>query len=219
MGTVVVFGPTSAGGLELCRLLNEGGDQVIAVARPASDLSKLAPIGVEIRTADVMQVDQITKALKGVETSATIVSFLGGRRAVDALGNSNVIGVAEASNISRFVLVTRIGCGNSKSTRSFLSRLLSGGCARAKTKAEKRLQRSDLNWTIIRPGKPKLRRPTHEAILVENPKAKGIINREDLAQLVWRVLRNRETFGHVYTAVDSKRATTADQSELVEASV
>lgn len=219
MGTVVVFGPTSVGGLELCRLLNDGGDHVIAVARPASDLSKLAPIGVEIRTADVMQMDQIATALGDLDPSSTIVSFLGGRRAVDGLGNSNVIGVAEASNLLRFVLVTQIGCGNSKSTKPFLLRLFSGGCARAKTKAEKRLQRSELNWTIIRPGKPKLRKPTHEAILVENPHVKGVINGQDLAQLVLRVLKNRETVGHIYAAVDSKRATTADQSELVEVAV
>lgn len=219
MGKAVVFGPTSAGGLELCRLLNDAGTHVIAIARPASDLSKLAPIGVEIRTADVMHADQVSKALSGLDASATIVSFLGGRRAVDRVGNRNVIGVAEASNISQFVLVTQIGCGNSKSTRSFLSRLLSGGCARAKTKAEKRLQRSDLNWTIIRPGKAKLRKPTHDAILVENPKVKGLINQQDLAYLVQRVLGNRETFGHIYAAVDSKRATTADDSELVEVAV
>jgi len=219
MGTVVVFGPTSVGGLELCRLLNGSGEHVIAVARPASDLSKLAPIGVEIRTADVMQVDQITKALGDLDSSSTIVSFLGGRRAVDAIGNSNVIGAAEASNMSRFVLVTQIGCGNSKSTKPFLLRLFSGGCARAKTKAEKRLQKSELNWTIIRPGKQKIRKPTNEAILVENPKVKGVINQQDLAELVLRVLKNRETVGHIYAAVDSKRATTADQSELVEVAV
>ena len=219
MGTFVVFGPTSVGGLELCRLLNDRGDQVIAVARPASDLSKLAPLGVEIRTADVMQVDQVSKALAGLDASATIISFLGGRRAVDAAGNGNVITVAEASNLSRFVLVTQIGCGNSKSTKPFLWRLLTGGCARAKTRAEKRLQRSDLNWTIVRSGKPKLRKPTRQAILVENPKVKGLINQEDLADLVLRVLGSRETIGHIYAAVDPQRATTIDQSELVEVAV
>ena len=76
--TVLVFGATSEGGLELCRRLSGDGVRVLAGVRGGSDHMKLTALGVECREADAMESDQVLNAMQDLGEELTIVSFLGG---------------------------------------------------------------------------------------------------------------------------------------------
>jgi hypothetical protein len=65
----------------------------------------------------------------------------------------------------------------------------------------------------------KQRKPTTHGILVENTKAMGKITRADLASLIYRVIGNNDTAGHIYAAVDTKWAKAKDDSDLIEIAV
>lgn len=57
-------------------------------------------------------------------------------------------------------------------------------------------------WTIVRPGGLKSDPATGTAILTENTKAAGVINRADVADLVVQALNSPNTFRKILTAVD-----------------
>lgn len=59
----------------------------------------------------------------------------------------------------------------------------------AKNKAERDLRMyTNLDWTIIRPGGLKSEPATGKAILTDDKKASGVINRADVAALVIKAL-------------------------------
>lgn len=75
---------------------------------------------------------------------------------------------------------------------------------KAKTLAENMLLKYYTNseWTIIRPGGLKSDDATGRAVLTENTKAAGVINRADVADLAVQALNSRKTIRKILTAVD-----------------
>lgn len=75
---------------------------------------------------------------------------------------------------------------------------------KAKTLAENMLLKYYTNseWTIIRPGGLKSDDATGKAVLTENTKAAGVINRADVADLAVQALNSRNAIRKILTAVD-----------------
>ena len=146
-----------------------------------------------------------------------MVSTLGGRapdgRYVDDEGNINVIDEAANREVGRFVLVTSIGCGDMAPYRSERTIAAFGAAVDAKTRAEEHLRRVIPAATIIRPGG--LRSDAgrrSRGILTRDPQMHGFINREDVAELIARVLGDPTTLGQTFAAVDADTARTVNQS-------
>lgn len=57
-------------------------------------------------------------------------------------------------------------------------------------------------WTIIRPGGLRNGEASHTAILTEDTRAAGMINREDVAELVVQALNSPKTIRKILTALD-----------------
>jgi len=222
--TVLVFGATSEGGLELCRRLRGDGVRVLAGVRAGSGHLKLEALGVECREADAMESDQVLNSMRDLGEELTIVSFLGGlpsrkSAAVDSQGNINVIDAATAVQARRFVLVTSVGCNESYKALVWVPRIILRHTIREKSKAETYLKNSGLAWTIIRPGRlTSLRRqPTGRGILIEHALAAGPITRVDLGELVYRAVNNDKAIGKTYTASDQRHARILGDVEVVQA--
>jgi len=136
-----------------------------------------------------------------------VISTLGGGaddKRVDYEGNNNVIEAAGILGVTRVVLVTSIGCGDSKdaippSAYDVLKEALA-----AKTRAENVLVKyyTNTNWTIIRPGGLKSEPKTGSAILTEDNAVVGSIHREDVADLVVKSLTSPNTMRKILGAVD-----------------
>lgn len=75
---------------------------------------------------------------------------------------------------------------------------------KAKTLAENMLLKYYTNseWTIIRPGGLKSDAATGTAVLTEDTKAAGVINRADVANLAVQALNSPSTVRKILTAVD-----------------
>ena len=212
--TVIVFGATSAGGLELCRRLRGDQVRVVAGVRAGSNRSNLEALGVECREADALEPEQLLNAMRALGEQPTVVSLLGGMpnkksSVVDSQGNINVIDAATAAEVRRFVLVTSVGCNESYKALVWFPRIIIlRHTIREKSKAETYLKNSGLAWTIIRPGRLTAlrRRPSGRGILIEHPLAAGPITRVDLGELVYRTVSSEQAIGKTYTAADQRHA-------------
>lgn len=207
---VLLFGATRGAGLELARELRSRGVGMTALVRPGSDASALAALAVRIVRGDALAADDVARAFADGPEGAAVVSMLGSRAGestdVDEAGNRIVIDHALAVRSPRLVLVTAIGCGEMASHRSERARAAFGSIVDAKTRAERHLRRTDLSYTILRPGGLRDGAPTGRGVLSSDPRVHGFIRRADLAVLIERVLRDPATLGRALAAVDGDEA-------------
>jgi uncharacterized protein YbjT (DUF2867 family) len=214
MRPVMIFGASHGVGLALARLLRSRNVPVSAMLRPAAASADLENIGVRILHGDAFSRDDIAQAFASAPSSCDIVSTLGGRAAdgryVDDEGNINVIGQAATRTAARFVLVTSIGCGDMAPFRSERAIAAFGPEVDAKTRAEEHVRRVIPSATIIRPGGLRSEPATGRGILTQDPQMHGFINREDVAELIVRVLGDPATIGQTFAAVDAETAPTVN---------
>jgi uncharacterized protein YbjT (DUF2867 family) len=180
---------------------------------PATD-GELKAVGVHVVHGDALSREDIMRAFASNAIGCDVVSTLGGRAPdscnVDDEGNINVIDGAAASGVSRFVLVTSIGCGDMAPFRSERAIAAFGATVDAKTRAEEHLRRVIPAATIIRPGALRSDPATGRGILTCDPQMHGFINREDVAELVARSLSDPATIGQTFVAVDAETARTVN---------
>ena len=84
---------------------------VVAVIRHADAATKLAQQGVQVFTGDACDASVVAAAWPRSWPDALIISTMGG--AQDYLAHRTVIDKAEKAGISRMILVTSLGCGDS----------------------------------------------------------------------------------------------------------
>ena len=207
---LLIFGASRGVGLELARLECAQGRHVIAPVRRQSDVTALADTGAVVQHCDALSKADVTNVMTRLSGDFDIVSTLGGQardgRLADDEGNINVIGAAVATGrVRRFLLVTSIGCGEMAPFRSARAIAAFGAAVDAKTRAEDRLKSTGLNWTILRPGGLVSEPATGHGLLSQDPEIHGFIHRADVAQLVFRTLRDPAAIGHAFAAVDAQR--------------
>jgi uncharacterized protein YbjT (DUF2867 family) len=221
-GTVIIFGVTSESGIELARRLRAEGQSVIGVSRGNRDTAALADLGVDCRVADALDADQVRAVFAGAGTPAAVVSILGsglqGDPLIESVGNCHLIEAAEAAGARQFVLVTTVGCGDSYAVAPDMSKKLLAKIIEHKNKAEERLFRSSLDWTVVRPGGLRVPAPTGNAILVEGSGTLGMINRTDLGTLLYQILGSKSAARKIYAATDRHHVITPADG-AVEAAV
>lgn len=211
-GAVLVIGGTKATGLEIVRLLRARGDDVVVLARPASDASAAEALGARIVRGDALNPADLTAALAAVPPGGgfrAIVSTLGSTSVEgprpDFDGNRNAVDAARFAGVKRFVLVTMIGAGESLSVMPAVARYFLRKVTPEKTKAEDYLKTSGLDFTIIRPGGLLNKEAQGKAYLTEDTQAMSWIRRADVALLAVQALDDPRAIGKVYHAFDPDR--------------
>ncbi len=100
-------------------------------------------------TGDACDASVVAAACRAAGPDALIISTMGG--AQDYLAHRTVIDEAEKAGISRMILVTSLGCGDSWPFLSERAKAAFGQAVREKTLAESWLQTSQLDYAILRP--------------------------------------------------------------------
>lgn len=190
---IFIAGGSSGVGLELIKRLSSRGTPVqVLVRRPdAADYLSTLP-GVKVFMGDALEADKVQGAMKGCVAAVTTLGgepVPGQTERVDYAGNSNVIEQAGILGVERIVLVTSVGCGDTiGAVPSHVYKALEGAL-NAKSKAERELKMyTNLDWTIIRPGGLRNSAPTGKAVFTEDIMATGSVSREDVAELLVKVL-------------------------------
>jgi len=145
---VMVIGATGFLGTEVCRQLIEANKKVRALVRTTSDPARvkaLEDMGVEISTGDIKDLTSIDKAFAGVGAVISTASSTRSRNegdsieTVDKLGQLNVVETAEANGVEHIIYISFL-----KSPETF-------PLQDAKQEVEKRIQKSKMMYTILRP--------------------------------------------------------------------
>ena len=205
-GGIMIFGATGGLGIEVARALVEQGTKVTAMVRPTSDASALVDMGVTLIEGDALSLDDVTRALSTSPLRA-VISALGGRRGdyrVDIGGNKNVIDATRQLGIPRLVLVTAIGAGHGGPAAPWYIKYFVKEYFQAKTAAEITLQKSGLDYTIVRPGWLLNGEPTGTAKLSDAPEAFSWITRADLGRLIVSSIKDEATYNKALTAFDAE---------------
>lgn len=195
MANIVVIGGHGKVALQLAHLLHERGDRVSSVFRNPEHTDDVAATGADPVVADIEQLD--TDALAGLLAGHDAVVFTAGAGggdpartyAVDRDAAIRVIEAAAQAGVRRFVMVSYFGAGPDHGVPkedSFFA------YAEAKAAADELLRASDLDWTVLGPGRLTLDAATGR-IAVGEPK--GSVSRADVAAVVAAALRDDSTVG------------------------
>ncbi|WP_049916730.1 SDR family oxidoreductase [Halogeometricum pallidum] len=161
-GRVLVAGATGGTGRRVLDTLRslDADVTVRALTRSADEESALRERGAdEVVIGDVLSAEDAARAVEGCDA---VVCTLGSSPGLGSLtgdyadgqGVENLVDAARDAGVTRFVLVSSIGVGDSKSGMALGLRLLLRGLGilRAKARAEAHLRASGLTYTVLRPG-------------------------------------------------------------------
>ena len=203
MSTVFLAGASRGVGLEIATRLTQKHIPTIAFLRqPQPDIEAL---GLQVRSGDAMNPDQIAAAMAG-ETIETVISTIGGISTdgvrSDFVGNRNLIDAAVNVGAKHFILVTSLGTGDSAIALPDSALQALGAVLQEKDLAEHHLRNSGLTYTIVRPGGLKSEPATGNGVFTANPSIGGIIHRADVAELISQCVNNPKSYNQTLGAVD-----------------
>lgn len=217
----VAGGSKGVGRLVIDKLIEEGAE-VVALVRSDEAVAELNALDkVSAIQGDAFTYKAVEGAMDGCDAAITTLggSTDDGENRIDYVGNNNVIEAAGILGVTRVVVVTSVGCGSSKEAAppavfEVLKEVLA-----AKERAENVLIKyyTNMNWTIIRPGGLKSESKTGKAILTEDSKAIGAINRADVADLVVKALESPKTERKILSAIDPSISAIVDDAAEVKA--
>jgi uncharacterized protein YbjT (DUF2867 family) len=197
MSRIVIVGGHGKVALHLARILSERSDaedQVTSVFRNPEHTEEVAATGAGPVIADIETLD--TDALAALLAGNDAVVFAAGAGggdpartyAVDRDAAIRVIDAARQAGTRRFVMVSYFGAGPDHDVpqdNPFFP------YAEAKAAADAHLRATDLDWTVLGPGRLTLE-PATGRIAVGAP---GEVSREDVALVAAAVLNDDGTIG------------------------
>ncbi|KLV04198.1 flavin reductase [Photobacterium aquae] len=205
MKHLVLFGASRGLGFAIAKHYRELGGSVTAMVRQPESAEALQALGVDVVAGDALSISEIEHVLSTAEKDSWVISTMGSFGAeypVDYTGHRNLIDSLEHFGISRFLMVSSLGCGDSWATLSERARQAFGQAVREKSLAESWLQTSQLAFTILRPGGLKDGSSTGLGELSQGKEVHGLITRGEVARLAIELLNRSESVGQVYACVD-----------------
>lgn len=197
MARIIVFGGHGKVALQLARILTERGDQVSSVFRNPDQSDDVAATGAKPVVADIERLD--TDALADLVTGHDAVVFSAGAGggdpdrtyAVDRDAAIRVIDASAQAGIKRFVMVSYFGAGPNHGVPPddpFFA------YAQAKAAADTHLRDSDLDWTVLGPGRLTLEPATGKIALRDgNRPENDSVSRADVALVAAAALADDST--------------------------
>ena len=150
---------------------------VVAVVRHADAATKLAQQGVQVFTGDACDASVVAAACRAAGQDALIISTMGGTQ--DYLAHRTVIDEAEKAGISRMILVTSLGCGDSWPFLSERAKAAFGQAVREKTLAA-----------------------TGKAQRIQNQECHGFVHRADVAAHIHELANAPALNQQVYSLIE-----------------
>jgi uncharacterized protein YbjT (DUF2867 family) len=196
MSRIVVIGGHGKVALHLARTLTERGDEVTSVFRNPDHADDVAATGARPVVADIETLD--TAALADLLTGRDAVVFSAGAGggdpartyAVDRDAAIRVIDAARQTGVRRFVMMSYFGAGPDHGVsqdNSFFP------YAEAKAAADAHLRASDLDWTVLGPGRLTLEPATGRIAVGADAADKAAVSREDVALVAAAALSDDST--------------------------
>jgi uncharacterized protein YbjT (DUF2867 family) len=182
--------------LRLEKVLNEQGDEAVALIRNPDHADDVRAAGAEPAVVDLEQAgtDEVAQAIAGSDA----VVFAAGagpgsgsarKETMDYGGAVKLIDAAKQAGIGRYVIVSSMGANPEAPGDDTFSVYL-----RAKGRADDALRASGLDWTVIRPG-GLTNAPGTGRVNLGDSVPRGQVSRDDVAAVVAAVLQAPNTIG------------------------
>lgn len=197
MSDILVIGGHGKVALRLAPVLAAQGDTVTAVIRNPEHAADVETAGATPLVLDIENADtaEIADALRGRDAVVWSAGAGGGNPqrtyAVDRDAAIRSMDAAKEAGVSRYVMVSYMGAGPDHGVpedNPFFA------YADAKTAADEYLRGTDLNWTILGPGKLTLE-PASQQIDVGRFSDGDETSRENVAEVIVAALREPATIG------------------------
>ncbi|MFD2176094.1 SDR family NAD(P)-dependent oxidoreductase [Veronia pacifica] len=206
MNIVAIWGAGSGLGAVLVEHFHKMGFKVIAIVRNPDKNPRLKELGIETLVCDATEETQVKDVVEKLPLETQVISSMGSYRAavpVDYIGHRYLIDALVERGLSRFLLVTSLGCSETWRYMSERSKAGFGAAVREKTLAEAWLQTSNLNYTIVRPGGLKDGVATGTGELSQHTEVHGLITRGEVARLIQNLLDTDESISQTFQCVDT----------------
>jgi uncharacterized protein YbjT (DUF2867 family) len=198
---VLVVGANGHTGRRILRLLRDGPHEAVAMVRDPGQVAHFAEEGIDTVVADLEE--PLDPALEASAAEALVFAAGSGSGtgpeqtlAVDRDGAIRSIAAMEATGIRRYVMLSALRA-DPGSEGSPISHYL-----RAKGIADEHLRRSDLHYTILRPGRLTFDEGTGKVDLAPDPESGGSISREDVAAVMVASLDQERTVGKTFDLLE-----------------
>ena len=186
---VAVAGAHGKIALRLTKVVVDGGDDVIGLIRNPDQAADVSAQGGSPVVCDLEQatVEELASAIRGAE----VVVFAAGagpgsgverKLTVDRDGAIKLLEAAAAAGATRYVIVSSIGAEAPPQGDDVFSVYL-----RAKAEADQAVQSSDLEWTIVRPGRL-TDDPGTGRVRIQSDAFRGAVPRDDVAAVLARLV-------------------------------
>jgi uncharacterized protein YbjT (DUF2867 family) len=200
MSRIAIIGGHGKVALHLARILKDRDDEVTSVFRNPDHADEIAATGARPAVADIENLD--TGALADLLAGHDAVVFSAGAGggdpartyAVDRDAAIRVIDAAGEAGVRRFVMVSYFGAGPDHGVsqdNSFFA------YAEAKAAADAHLRASDLDWTVLGPGRLTLEPATGKIAVGADDRREGGeasgVSREDVALVAAAALHDDST--------------------------
>jgi uncharacterized protein YbjT (DUF2867 family) len=199
---IVVAGGHGKIALHLERLLADSGHRVSALIRSRAQDSDVREAGAEPVECDLEAEDDLVHYVLG----ANAIVFAAGagpgsgperKRTVDLGAAVKLIEAARRAGVRRYVMVSAIGADDPAAGPEPMRPYLE-----AKSEADRQLAASDLDWTIVRPGRLTDGTGTGLVTLTDDMGVRGDVSRKDVARVLAAVLGDPEaTIGKTFVVV------------------
>jgi uncharacterized protein YbjT (DUF2867 family) len=193
---VVVAGGHGKVGIRLLRLLAERGHRARGLVRNTDHVPDLAAVGAEAVVCDMEALDD----LSGCCTGADAVVFAAGAGPGSGPERKQTVDLGAAvklmdAGVRRYVMVSAIGSGRPEGWSDAMRPYYE-----AKAEADRRLEVSGLDHTIVRPGSL-TDDPGTGLVTVGTDIQRGAIPRDDVAAVLLAVLETPTTIGKTFELV------------------
>ena len=201
---VLVAGANGKTARSLVRMLVEEDHKVRGLVRKEEQLSEVKQDGAEPVLVDLEEEEVEGAVGRAVEGCDAIVFAAGAgpgsgaarKETMDYGGAVKLIEAAEKHGVRRYLMLSAMGAADPESGSEEMRPYLS-----AKARADERLQSSDLDYTIIRPGSLTNERGTGRIDAAPSLGRRGEISREDVAAIFAVTLEAENTFGKTFEAL------------------
>lgn len=201
---VVIAGGHGKIGLRLGGLLAARGDRVRGLIRKSEQVEDLNADGIEPVLCDLEADDDVGAAVEGADAivfaaGAGPGSGVERKWSLDYGGVVKLIEAARAKEVRRYVIVSSIGAGDPPAEGGDVF----GEYLRAKAKADRELEASGLDYTIVRPGSLTDESPTG-LITTGDRLERGEIPRADVVAVLAAVLVADNAIGKTFEVVSGE---------------
>jgi uncharacterized protein YbjT (DUF2867 family) len=201
---VVIAGGHGKIALRLERLLAARGDEVVGIIRNPAQAADLAEQGATALVIDLEKADVDTLARELAGANAVVFAAGAGpgsgaarKDTVDRAAAELLIAAAETADVRRYLLISSMGASDDPppGTDEVFAAYL-----RAKAASENALRESDLDWTILRPGRL-TDEPGPGMVRLARTVRRGSISRDDVAAVLTALLDEPRTIGRTLEIV------------------